>query len=202
MWKGNLFMDKLYECAASYQKLLGVNYKIILGRKGKLIELRICFEPLHFHHLIGLHKLTDLRIARENREKVFNRILSGAVTYDSIARSRYFRIAEQRMEPFSHFEEILDQNRLVFRYNDKKNLFSLIEADYLLSTPYGCTDIYIFVAETHGKGTYFCRSFFPKEDRDYTAGQTIYTMLYKEKIYLDTGKAVVQYDRLTPKATT
>lgn len=62
-------MDKLYECATAYQKLLNVNYKIILGRKGKLIELRICFESIHFHHLIGLHKLTDLRIARGNRKK-------------------------------------------------------------------------------------------------------------------------------------
>lgn len=195
-------MDKLYECAAAFQKLLNVNYKIILGRKGKLIELRICFEPLHFHHLIGLHKLGDLRIARDNREKVFNRILDGAITYDRISRSRYFHIIEQRFEPLAHFGTILDQNKLVFRYNSKKSVFSLIEADYLLSTPYANSDIYIFLAEAPNAGTYFCRSFFPKGDRDYTAGQTIYTMLYKEKINLDTGEVIVQYDRLTPKTNT
>lgn len=195
-------MDQLYECAAAYQKLLHVNYKIILGRKGKLFELRICFEPLHFHHLIGLHKLGDLRIARENREKVFKRILDGRITYDFIARSRYFHVIERRLIPFAHFETILDQNKLVFRYSSKKNMFSLIETDYLLSTPHDDSDVYIFLAETPSMGTYFCQSFFPKEERDYTAGQTIYTMLYKEKIDLDTGEITVQYDRLTPKTAT
>ena len=33
----------------------------------------------------------------------------------------------------------------------------------------------------------------------YAAGQPHYTMLYKEKKNLNTGKITVQYDRLTPK---
>ena len=44
-------MDLLYECAAAYQSLLDIRYKIILGRKGRLTELQIYFEPIHFHHI-------------------------------------------------------------------------------------------------------------------------------------------------------
>ena len=96
-------------------------------------------------------------------------------------------------------EQLLDDNRLVFRYNAKLNQFSLIEADYLISTPFENSDIYIFIAEHKASGKYFCRSFFPKEKKDYAAGQPRYTMLYKEKKNLNTGEIAVQYDRLTPK---
>lgn len=96
-------------------------------------------------------------------------------------------------------EQLLDDNRLVFRYNTKLNQFSLIEAEYLLSTPHKGKDIYIFIAKNEVSGTYYCRSFFPKEQTDYTKGQAIYTMLYKEKVCLSTGEKQIQYDRLTPK---
>ncbi len=193
-------MDKLYECAAAYQKLLDVSYKIILGRKGKLTELHICFEPVYFHHLIGLHKLRDLRISRANRAEVFENILNHRLTYDFISKSTYFHMIRKRFDPFTKFETILDQNNLIFRYNNKLNQFSLIDADYLLSTPHEGTEIYVFIAEVKNTRTYFCRSFFPKEQMDYTKSQTLYTLLYKEKTYLSTGETIVQYDRLTPKA--
>lgn len=83
----------------------------------------------------------------------------------------------------------------------KANQFSVIDADYLLSTPYAKNDIYIFLAKQKETGRYFCRSFFPKEQKDYTKGQAIYTMLYKEKIFLSTGLNQIQYNRLTTKKT-
>lgn len=197
MWKG-IQMDKLMECAVAYQKLLDVTYKIVLGRKGKLTELLIGFEPIYFHHLIGLHKLGDLRIARANRERVFVDILDGKITYDFVAQSKYFYMIERRFTPFVDIEKLLDQNRLVFRYNTKLNRFSLIEADYLLLTPHDGNDIYVFITENEATGLYFRRSFFPKEWQDYTKGQAVYTMLYKEKAYRLNGKIEIQYDRLTP----
>lgn len=107
-------MDKLYECAAAYQQLLDVTYKVVLGWKGQLTELSICFNPVYFHHLIGLHKLVDLRIARENRAKVFQNILNGKITYDSISQSRYFHMIQRRFISFSNLEMLLDQSCLYF----------------------------------------------------------------------------------------
>ena len=189
-------MDLLYECAAAYQRLLDIRYKIILGRKGRLTELQIYFEPIHFHHLLGLHKLKDLRIARASREKVFQDILNQKITYGFLSKSQYFPDIEQRFVPFFNLENLLDFNQLIFRYNARSNQFSLIEADYLLSTPYDKTDIYIFIVSANQDGLYFCRSFFPKESKDYTTGQPKYTMLYKEKQYLSTGQISIQYNRL------
>jgi len=84
-------------------------------------------------------------------------------------------------------------------YNKKLQSFSLIEAEYLLSTPYESTDIYIFLDQLPEPNSFFCRSFFPKEDKDYTKGQAVYTLLKKEKTILSTGNTIIQYDRLTPK---
>lgn len=192
-------MDKLMECAAAYQKLLDVTYKIVLGRKGKLTELQIAFETVYFHHLMGLHKLGDLRIARSNREMVFRDILDGKITYGFVKQSKYFHLIEPRFFPFADIEKLLDENRLIFHYNAKLNQFSLIEADYLLSTPHDENDIYVFITQNKDTGFFFCRSFFPRKQQDYTKGQAVYTMLYKEKAYRSTGEIQVQYDRLTPK---
>lgn len=193
-------MDKLSACANTYLRMMDFTYRIVLGRKGKLYELRIGFEPVSFHHLIGLHKLRDLRIARANREKVFYDILEGKNSYDFVLRSRYFPQIENRFLPFVDMEKIFDDNRCVFRYNAKANQFSLIEADYLMSTPYEGDDVYIFLAKRQdNNNNYYCRSFFPKEQTDYTKGQAVWTMLYKEKTCLSTGETFIQYDRLASK---
>ena len=174
-------MDKLIDCVIAFEKLLDIQYHIIVGRKGKATELCIGFSKLDFHHLLGLGKLKDLRVATRNRGLVFDEILAGKITYETISKSRYLHLIENRFQPLTHIETLFDDNRLVFRYNMKLNQFSLIEADYLLSTPYEENDIYIFLARQNSIERYFCRSFFPKEHKDYTKGQAIYTMLYKKK---------------------
>ena len=68
-------MDRLQICAKAFEHLLDIKYHIIIGRKGKLTELNLFFELTEFHHLIGLHKLHDLRLARGNREKFSSKSL-------------------------------------------------------------------------------------------------------------------------------
>lgn len=141
-------MDKLQKCAKAFEKLLEIQYRIIIGRKGKTVELVIGFSKLDFHHLMGLGKLKDLRIAKQNRGSVFDEIIIGSTTYETLAKSRYLPQIENRFEPLALIEQLLDDNRLVFRYNAKLNQFSLIEADYLLSTPLENSDIYILLQNT------------------------------------------------------
>ncbi len=194
-------MDHLQSCAKAFEHLLDFQYHIIIGRKGKSVELNILFDPTEFHHLVGLHKLHDLRIARENRDKVFQQILTGNISINDLKKSQYFPNIQKRIEPFIQIENFLDSNKLIFRYNQKLQTFSLIEAEYLLSTPYENTDIYIFLDRQKEPDYFFCRSFFQKEEKDYTKGQAIYTLLIKEKINLRTEEKIIQYDRLTPKSS-
>lgn len=155
-------MDKLIECARAFEHLLDMQYRIVLGRKGSTVELRIGFSATDFHHLMGLGKLRDLRIAKQNREQVFYEILNGCITYETVLKSRNSSLIEDRFEPLAQIEQLLDDNRLVFRYNQNLNQFSAIEAEYLLSTPHDEKDIYIFIAQNEKSGNYYCRSFFRK----------------------------------------
>lgn len=190
-------MDKLQECAKAFKELTDIQYHIIIGRKGHAIDLIIDFSPMDFHHLMGLGKLKDLRLATQNRESVFSNIIDGNISDSTITRSRYHSQIQNRFAPLAAIEQIFDDNRLVFRYNKQQNSFSLIEADYLLSTPHEGNEIYIFLARHGNSETFFCRSFFPKESRDYTVGQPVYTLLFKEKIKLSSGAREVQYNKLT-----
>lgn len=60
-------MDKLLNCVLAFEKLLDIQYRIIVGRKGQSTELCIGFSKWDFHHLMGLDKLKDLRIANGKR---------------------------------------------------------------------------------------------------------------------------------------
>lgn len=138
-------MDGLLTCAKAFEDLLPVKYHIIIGRKGKSVDLTVSFEAVEFHHLVGLHKLHDLRLSRASREKVFSQILSGQITLDDIKKNRYFCSIQNRLESFRKIEAL-----------------SLIEAEYLLSTPHEYTDVYIFLGKKDEAGNFFCRSFFQR----------------------------------------
>lgn len=127
-------MDRLFASAKAFEKLLDVRYHIKLGRKNKLYELDVIFESGHFHHLMGLNKLSDIRISRENREKVFWNIIKQKTNFNDINKSRYISKIEDRFNPLLCIEQLLDSNDTMFRYNEKLNVFSLIEAEFIMST--------------------------------------------------------------------
>ena len=102
-------MDHLLECAEAFEQLLDVQY-----HKNRLTELTLRFDPTEFHHLVGLHKLRDLRLARGNREKIFYQILSKTICMEDIKKSRYFPEIQDRMFFFDKIEYLLDSNKTVF----------------------------------------------------------------------------------------
>ncbi len=168
---------------------------MIIARKGQSLPLDLGFDKLEFHHLAGLHKLKDLRISRADRKSVFESILSGKIADAEIMRSRYYKSIECRLRMFNLIEKLLDDNRLVFRFIKRPSQFSAMQAEFLLSTPHSDGDVYIFLDKKDDTGLYFCRSIFAKEGVDYTVGQPRYTLLYKEKVSMDSGACLVQYDR-------
>lgn len=189
--------DKLQRCALAFKKLIDTQYEIILGKKGQLSKITINFSKTEFVHLAGLHKLVDNDFFRTaSREKVFDYVLKGKISYDTLTKSEKFDFVKERIEYFEFLEDMLDSNDIIFKYNSKKNIFSLIQADYLLQSAYNSRDIYIFLDKLENSDFHFCRSFFPKSDKDYTIGQSKYTLLYKKKINKNTGDYIIQYDKL------
>ena len=192
--------DKLQRCALAFQKLIDTQYEFIIGRKGQMSKIILNFSETEFVHLAGLHKLVDNEFFRTaSRKKVFDYALEGKISYDTLMKSENFDFVKERIDYFEFLENMLDRNDIIFKYNAKRNVFSLIQADYLLQSEHTGRDIYIFLDRLEDTDLHFCRSFFPKGDKDYTAGQTKYTLLYKEKINKITGESEIQYDRLSNK---
>lgn len=190
--------DKLQMCALAFQKLIDTQYEIILGRKGQMSKIILNFSETEFVHLAGLHKLVDNDFFRTaSRKKVFDYALNGKIAYDTLTQSKNFYFVKDRIEYFEFLESMLDSNDIIFKYNSKKQIFSLIQADYLLQSSHNRRDVYIFLDRLENSDFHFCRSFFPKGDKDYTVGQTKYTLLYKKKINRITGESDIQYDRLS-----
>ena len=80
-------MDLLQTCAVGFHQLLTYQYHIVAGRKGRTIYFTISFDPSDFHHLAGLHKLTDnVRFLTGKRANIMQEILSGNLTLSHAQR--------------------------------------------------------------------------------------------------------------------
>ncbi|MCM1188469.1 MAG: PBECR4 domain-containing protein [bacterium] len=192
-------MDLLLQCAQNFKRLIPYQYRMVIGRKGKTLDFTVSFSNTDFHHLAGLHKLRDnARFQTGKRADILQEILDGRLTFSTAKQSDFFYEMEPRLLPLAELENFLDSNKLIFRYNPKANPFSAIKADYLLENDFRGTPVYLFLAQRSGENTLFCRTFFPKSDKDYTHGHPRYTLLKKEKLCLTTGEIITQYDRLTP----
>ncbi len=183
----------LLACTHAFNDFIGTRYIIHLGRAGKIAQLTITFESEDCHHLMGLHYLRD-RDDRRNRSKIFYDLLSDPDYRDYLASSKHWTdTLEARVSCTALLEQILDDNRTIYRYNNKALQFtSSITAEYLLananySLSNDCSnDIYLFLdRRTDGSSDYFCRSVFPKSSLDFTVRQARWALLYKEK--LDVG---------------
>lgn len=128
-------MDLLQECAAGFERLLPYQYHIVAGRKGRTLEFTISFDRADFHHLAGLHKLTDnIRFLTGRRANIMQEILSGKLTFAQTQQSVFFQQMEPRLKPLVHLEEFLAKRT----GNDTqvcRTFFPKAEKDYAQGQP-------------------------------------------------------------------
>jgi len=194
-------VDFIQKCALAFRELLIYEYHFVIGRKGETKEFYLSFNKTDFHHLLGLHKLKDIaQIQHGARDRIFDQIIAGNISMKLIEKSAYYEQMKGRIIPMLGLEKMLDDNQMIFRYNEKVHKFSLIKADYLLEGESNSIPAYLFLGKRNNdEKEQMCRTFFKIGDKDYTQGQPCYTLLKKEKKNLLTGEVVVQYDRITPK---
>ena len=191
-------MYKLQERAISFRNLLDYEYNIILGRNNTKTEITINFEKSDFSHLIGLHKLKDVLNGNLATEKLFDKCLTGKISFDRISKSSFFSKLGNRFEYFINIEKMLDSNKTVFKCNTRNMAkFSKIIADFELKNIYDDLVFYLFIERRNSSEKLYCKSFIQESNIDYTYGQTKMTLLYKEKINKKTNERVIQYDRLS-----
>ena len=151
-------MAEIYDCVSALKNLLNVQY--VLGRKSVNIFVKVCFEKLHFYHLMGLHYIKDVRQLDEKAAVVFDKLYNHEIKEEIIQSSMQYSRIRERVCFLRFLESIMDDNRTVFKYNKKENAFSLIQADFLLKNAVENRNIFLFLAKSDND-FYFCRSFSP-----------------------------------------
>ena len=195
---GGDFMRNIRDCVSAFLPLLNTEYEIVLGRKGVSVTLRITFDKKDCFHLMGLQYLIDRPELNRDRGKVFDEIVAGSITARQVESSDFYKKIEERVNFLPLLEQLLDSNDTVFKYNQKANTYSMIDADYLMKNNMEDRNLYLFLSQG-SDDRYFCRSFFPEQKMDYTKNQASWTMLYKKKRNLSTDEEMVLYDRLIKK---
>ncbi len=188
-------MRNIKDCVNAFLPLLNTEYEIVLGRKGVAVTIRIAFDKKDCFHLMGLQYLDDRPELKRDRGKIFDGIMLENITTKQIESSDFYKKIEERVNFLPLLEKLLDDNNTVFKYNRKANMYSMIDANYLMKNNMYERNLYLFLSQ--GKDSkYFCRSFFPEDKRDYTRNQASWTVLYKKKCDMNTGKEIVLYDKL------
>ena len=142
LWSG---VADILQAAKSYAKLLDIEYQIVLGKKNKNITLSIVFDEVHFFHLAGLQYLKDLSaVLSESREQIFRRILRGSLQKQMLESSKFYSEITDRIEYLSYLEQIMDSNDTVFKYNSRLNVFSAVQADFLMKNEVLTRNVFVF----------------------------------------------------------
>lgn len=192
---GTGFIRNIKDCVSAFLPLLNTEYEIVLGRKEVAVTLRIIFDKKDCFHLMGLQYLVDRPELNQDRGKVFDEIMVGSISTEQVESSDFYKRVEERVHFLPLLEQLLDSNDTIFKYNKKANMYSKIDADYLMKNKMEEKGLYLFLSHaTDDK--YFCRSFFPEGKKNYTKNQASWTLLYKKKYNLNTGEEIVLYDRL------
>lgn len=188
--------NDILSCIASFSTLLDTHYNIHLGRSGKTISFQIGFSKQDCYHLMGLHHLEDRKDNR-GRNFIFDELLKSEEKRKNIASSSYIdQNIIDRIYYTGKLEQILDDNKTIFRYNQKSNYpYSQIEAEYLLDNFIDNREIYIFIDKRENSEERFCRSLFTKSNLDYTKRQAKWTLLYKEKVISDNSSIILFHNK-------
>ena len=144
---------------------------------------------------MGLQYLLDRPELNRDRGKVFDAVRERIITTEQVETSDFYKQIEDRVHFLPLLEKLLDSNETVFKYNQRANVFSMIQAEFLMKNHIQERNLFLFLSKNKDN-KYFCRSFFPEDKKDYTKNQASWTLLFKKKINVLSGEEIILYDRL------
>lgn len=180
-------MDKIFECAQNFKKLVNTKYCFHISAHRKVSIITLDFLIKDFRHAVGLHYLNDIEI-EENPEKVMDSILDGEITDAMLEKSDKYKISSQycgsiqeRIDDMRYLEACMDQSDFLRIYQIQP-FGSRINADYYIEATNSAqkTKAYIFIRKREESDNYVIVSFFRRHM--VFRGITTYWML-KEKIH-------------------
>ena len=197
-------MDALQSCARKYAELCGYTYDCTIARKNASISLIFLFSAYEFRHLAGLHRLKHPRL-QTNSERLFKDILAGKITLVDLRKASNWEEESEkflsRLNALAQLDVLMDEFLLIYGFSGEKlaqqipPIRTKIDADYLIK--FELEEEITFFFSVKQKDTFCGRSIFINNDRDYSAGQTKFTLLEKTKTKVQTGETTLLYRRDT-----
>ena len=114
--------------------------------------------------MMGLQYLTDRPELRRDRGKIFDEIQKGIIKKENIESSDFYHKIQDRVHFLPLPEKMLDSNDTVFKYNKKSNVYSMIEADYLMKNHMDGKNLFLFLSNARDD-SYFLSFFFPRGEK-------------------------------------
>lgn len=180
-------MGLLYDAAVAWDGMHSTTYDLLLGRAGKLFEpVALNFLPEDFPHLAGMQYANDVdfNISRAERfgEKLVGKIIAKDFDDALIEKAENWdRRIKGRLCSLLALERTLDSEFLIFQFDKRKvKGGSDIDAKYVIKNKTTSFAFFVFLDKKESS-RWYCKSIFPYEVADYTAGQTRLTVLKKQK---------------------
>ena len=117
-------MDKIYECASGFRKLMKVKYRMVVSRDRKSRELILDFAETDFRHASGLHYIDDIEI-ENNPQELISAILDKKITDTVLNKSQKYK--SETLYEGGSIEERISEMRYLERYLDEDNFIRIYQ---------------------------------------------------------------------------
>ena len=180
-------MDKLFEIAEYYNNnLIKRVFDISVEKKKKSMKISLCFSPMNFKHLLGLHKLTDIPFLSQKSESLYQSILNKQLLFDDVVKSKYYYQIENRIGNIQNIKTLLFAKELFFK-SLRGEFSTFIKADYLLAQKFEDGYLYLFLVQ-ESKYAAPVSFFFDESDKYFKHNAIHWNILSVEEIEYDKTK--------------
>lgn len=131
------------------------------------------FLPEYFYHLVGFHKLLDMKDLTKPKY-LYTSIISKKITYDTIKNSNFLDDMYDRLQRLCRINELIDHlksGEVVIEFSQKNR--TKIQADFLLYDFSNKEYAHLFLRKNGNHGYVPC-SFFCRSDEKYICNNKKY----------------------------
>ena len=186
----------------AYERLVQFEYHILLGHKNKISLIELKFLPNAFIHVSGISKLKDVSKNLNARNALFRELKTTSRLKQRIVNSIYFDQIVTRLVSIINLERnFLNycQNKYVKFINNSISFHSSIDFDYFIKSSENKDNFYYFIRKIDkdsADNSYVLISTFIENNKDYSLGQSLMSLLKKVFVNILTNEAIVIYNKL------
>lgn len=183
-------MDILKQCIENYKRLMNKDYYIVLENG---VQIKTYFAKKHFHHLLGLEKLTDIAQLKLNHQNsattVFKKIDKGYITYEMLKQSKHISEIEDRLNNFKYMNNLVFE-KVVINFDKSKVPSSKLKSTIILYSNKGLYYLHLCLA-ANDSTNFYPETFLVQYDDYYIKNQTILKII--ELKIIENSKVLYNY---------